>query len=253
MKVVGIIPVRMAASRFPGKPLAKINGIPMVEHCYNNTKSALGSENTYIATCDVEIKDYMKSIGGNVIITSNSHSRATTRTAEALEIIENKLKDNIEVVVMVQGDEPLILPKTIIDTLHTFNDKTVNIVNIMSTINTWDVFNDKNNVKVVVNNNNHALYFSREPIPSSWKGWEHLPKYLQTGIIAFRRDELIRFNSIDETILEQIESIDMNRVLENGGKIKMILTNYETLGVDTEEDLLRVERMMSEDIKKVKC
>jgi len=115
------------------------------------------------------------------------------------------------------------------------------------------VFNDKNNVKVVVNNNNHALYFSREPIPSSWKGWEHLPKYLQTGIIAFRRDELIRFNSIDETTLEQIESIDMNRVLENGGKIKMILTNYETLGVDTEEELLLAERMMCEDIENVKC
>ncbi len=248
MKAVGIIPARMASSRFPGKPLAKINDIPMIEHCYNNTKSALGAENTYVATCDEKIKDYMQSIGANVVMTSNSHTGAPTRTAEALGIIESKLKDSIETVVMVQGDEPLISPKTIKDTLQGFNEKSVNIVNVMSTINSWDVFNDKNNVKVVVDKNRYALYFSREPIPSSWKGWEQLPKYLQTGIIAFRKNELIKFNSTNETTLEQLESIDMNRVLENGGKIKMVLTKYETLGVDTEKELLQAEKMMLKDV-----
>jgi len=253
VRVVGIIPVRMNASRFPGKPLEKINGIPMVEHCYNNTKSALGSENTFVATCDAEIEDFVKSIDGNVIMTSTSHNRATTRTAEALDAIEKLFDEKIDVIIMVQGDEPLILDETISNTISCFSDESVNIVNVMSKINQYTIFEDKNNVKVVVSNNSDALYFSREAIPSPWKGWEQLPKYLQTGIIAFRRNALIKFNSTDETTLEKAESIDMNRVLENGDKIKMILTDYETLGVDTEGDLLLVEKMMYEQGKNEKC
>jgi len=117
----------------------------------------------------------------------------------------------------------------------------------MSRLPTKEAFEDKNNVKVVVNNSNDALYFSREPIPSPWKGWEKIPRYMQTGIIAFRRDTLIDFNAMEETELEQIESVDMNRVLETGGKIRMVLTDATTVGVDVPEELIAAEKLMVED------
>ena len=108
-------------------------------------------------------------------------------------------------------------------------------------------FEDPNEVKVVVDNNNYALYFSREPIPSPWKGWEQLPRYMQTGIIAFRRDVLLRFNAMQETPLEQYESVDMNRVLETGGRIRMVPTDAFTIGVDTPVELAEVERHLRND------
>ena len=166
MSVIGIIPARMKASRFPGKPLEKIHGMPMVGHCYHRTSMAPGIDKVYVATCDVAIYDYILSIGGNVIMTSDKHTRATTRTAEALEKVEVQTGEKVDIVVMVQGDEPLIYPHTIGETLPQFQDHSVNIVNIMSRLATKEAFEDKNNVKVVVNNNNDALYFSREPIPS---------------------------------------------------------------------------------------
>jgi 3-deoxy-manno-octulosonate cytidylyltransferase (CMP-KDO synthetase) len=247
MNVIGIIPARMDSSRYPGKPLKKILGMPMVGHCYHRTSMALGIEKSFVATCDTEIYDYIISIGGNAIMTAKTHTRATTRTAEALEIIENDIREKIDVVVMVQGDEPLILPITIIETITHFQDKSVNIVNVMSQLRTKEAFDDENNVKVVINNNNDALYFSREPIPSPWKGWRELPKYMQTGIIAFRRNTLIEFNAMNETQLEQIESVDMNRVLETGGKIRMVLTEGITIGVDVPEELLEVENILIGD------
>jgi 3-deoxy-manno-octulosonate cytidylyltransferase (CMP-KDO synthetase) len=109
-------------------------------------------------------------------------------------------------------------------------------------------FKDKNNVKVVIDNNNNALYFSREPIPSPWQGWKNIPRYMQTGIIAFRREMLYRFNAMQETPLEQIESVDMNRVLELGGEIKMVLTDSITLGVDTPEELFQAEKLLMKDM-----
>jgi len=117
----------------------------------------------------------------------------------------------------------------------------------MSRLPTKEAFEDKNNVKVVVNNSNDALYFSREPIPSPWKGWEKIPRYMQTGIISFRRDTLMDFNAMEETELEQIESVDMNRVLETGGKIRMVLTDAITIGVDVPEELIAVEKILVTD------
>jgi len=166
VNVIGVIPARLDASRFPGKPLAKILGMPMIGHCYHRTKLALGVESTYVATCDNEIADYIYSIGGQVVMTSNLHTRATTRTAEALEMIEKKSKEKVDIIVMVQGDEPLITPEAIGEILPHFNDTFVDIVNIMSRLSTYEQFIDQNNVKVVVNNKSNALYFSREPIPS---------------------------------------------------------------------------------------
>ncbi len=248
MKAIGIIPARLGATRFPNKPMALIHGMPMVGHCYHRTRLASGLTTTYVATCDEEIADYVRGIGGAAVMTATSHTRATTRTAEAMELIEAANGEQVDVVVMVQGDEPLILPETIAETLDHFSDPSVEIVNIMSRLRTYEQFVDKNNVKVVVNQNNDALYFSREPIPSPWHGVEDVPMYMQTGIIAFRRDVLLRFNRMAETRLEQIESIDMNRVLETGGRIRMVPTESITIGVDTAQELADVGELMKTDL-----
>ena len=247
MNIIGIIPARMAASRFQGKPMEKLHGMPMVGHCYHRTRLAPGIGHVYVATCDKEIADYINSIGGNAIMTSDQHTRATTRTAEALEMVESQTGQKVDVVVMVQGDEPLIPPETISETLQCFNESEVEISNVMCRFRTQEAFEDKNNVKIVVDHNNDALYFSREPIPSPWKGWDHTPCYMQTGIIAFRRDTLLRFNAMDETPLEQVESIDMNRVLEMGGSIRMVLTDVVAIGVDTREELETAEELLVHD------
>lgn len=237
----------MAATRLPGKPLAKMLGMPMIGHCYHRTRLAQGLIAAYVATCDQPIADYIEGIGGRAVMTSTTHNRATTRTAEALEVIECETGEQVDVVVMVQGDEPLIPPETISETLGHFKDPSVEIVNIMSQLHTLQAFTDKNNVKVVVDHTNNALYFSREPIPSPWKGWEQLPRYMQTGIIAFRRDALVRFNAMPETPLEQYESVDMNRVLETGGSIRMVATDAFTIGVDTAEELAAAEIQLRND------
>jgi len=247
MKAIGIIPARMNSSRFPGKPMANLLGMPMIGHCYHRTRLAPRIASAYVATCDEQIASYVRSIGGQVVMTSNTHNRATTRTAEALEIIEREIEDRIDVVVMVQGDEPLIPPEAIGETLMHFDDADVNIVNVMSKLHSLEAFVDKNNVKVVVDGNSDALYFSREPIPSPWKGWEQLPRYMQTGIIAFRRDMLLHFNSMQETPLEIFESVDMNRVLETGGSIRMLPIDTFTIGVDTPFELAEAERHLQKD------
>lgn len=247
MKAIAIIPARLGSTRFPNKPMAAIHGMPMVGHCYHRARLAPGLSEAYVATCDEEIAAYVRSIGGKSIMTATSHTRATTRTAEAMDHVEAKTGEKPDVVVMVQGDEPLIRPETISETLDHFDDPTVEIVNIMSRLRTLEQFVDKNNVKVVVNRHDDALYYSREPIPSPWKGVEGVPMYMQTGIIAFRREALLRFNRMQETRLEQIESVDMNRVLETGGRIRMVLTDAVTIGVDTPEELKAAEELMRDD------
>ncbi len=237
----------MAASRFPGKPMAKILGMPMIGHCYFRTKLCPDLAETYVATCDEEIADYVRSIGGKAIMTSSSHNRASDRTAEAMMKIEAETGGKADVVVMVQGDEPLILPETISKIPPHFAGREVNIVNIVSRLRSREQFEDKNNVKVVMNQRGDAMYFSREPIPSSYRGAGNLPMYMQVGVIAFRRDTLINFNSMPETELEQIESVDMNRVLETGGNIRMVMSEAINIGVDTPQELEDVAALMKDD------
>jgi 3-deoxy-manno-octulosonate cytidylyltransferase (CMP-KDO synthetase) len=246
MKAIAVIPARLGASRFPGKPLATILGVPMVGHCYFRSRMCDHLNDVYVATCDKEIADYIMSIGGKVVMTAATHTRASERTAEAVQKLE-ALGVVADVVVMVQGDEPIIAPAVIDETLQHFDDPKVDIVNIMSRIRTKEEFLDHNNVKVVVNQSMDALYFSREPIPSPWKGIEHIPMYNQVGVIAFRREVLTRFNQMPETVLEKIESVDMNRILETGGKIRMVLTETRTIGVDTPAELKAVEELMKSD------
>jgi 3-deoxy-manno-octulosonate cytidylyltransferase (CMP-KDO synthetase) len=247
MKVVVIIPARMAASRFPGKPMKNILGIPMIGHCYKRAEIAFGSNAVYVATCDQEIANYVKKISGNVVMTAQHHQRATTRTAEALEIIEGEIGKEIEIVIMLQGDEPLVSPPSIKKIIEIFKDQEVQVCNLMTKLKTIESSLDKNNVKVVFDKNNNALYFSREPIPSPWKGAEDINMYMQTGIIGFRRNSLISFNKLDEGILEKIESIDMNRLLEVGKKIRMVEVKEVMIGVDTSDELKEVELIMQSD------
>lgn len=246
MKAIAIVPARLGASRFPGKPLATILGVPMVGHCYFRTRMCRELLETYVATCDTEIADYVRSIGGKVVMTAATHTRAAMRTAEAMLAVEAEIGP-VDVVVMMQGDEPLITPDVISETLRHFADPSVEIVNIMSRLRTVEEFHDKNNVKVVVNSSMDALYMSREPIPSPWRGTDGLPMYMQVGVIGFRRDVLIRFNSMAETLLEKIESIDMNRVLETGGRIRMVPTEMRTIGVDTPAELAAVAEILKDD------
>ena len=236
----------MGSSRFPGKPLANILGKSMIEHCYVRTSFVKMIDHVCVATCDNTILTEVKAFGGNAILTANNHARATTRSAEALEKLEKKFGYRFDVIVMVQGDEPLISPESISRVIKSFDDSQVKIANIMSPILCDDDFEDINNVKVVCDDKSDAMYFSRQPIPHNWSGAEKR-RFLQTGIIAFRRDALIEFNMMNESFLERTESVDMNRLLENGIKVKMIATDYPTLGVDVPSDIEKAEKIMLQD------
>ena len=248
MRKVAIIPARMASSRFPGKPMAEIHGMPMVGHCFHRVNMCDQIDETYVATCDLEIARYIESIGGNAVMTSNEHERASDRAAEAMLKVEAATGKSTDILVMVQGDEPMDTPSMISDALSPMlSDPSVNVVNLMGEIESTAEFEDPNTVKVVVDPADYALYFSREPIPSRKKGVSVVPMRKQVCIIPFKRDYLLRFNALKETPLEVIESVDMMRVLENGDKVKMIFTKERSFGVDTPEDLAFVEREMSHD------
>jgi 3-deoxy-manno-octulosonate cytidylyltransferase (CMP-KDO synthetase) len=248
MKTIAIIPARMNSSRFHGKPMAKIHGIPMIGHCYYRTRMCKDLLDTYVATCDREIYDFIESIGGNAIMTSDSHERASDRTAEAMLKVEAILKEKVDLVVMVQGDEPMISPEMVSSSIKPFSeDMSINVVNLMAKIDDIESFEDCNEIKVVVNKKNDAIYFSREPIPTRSKGFENIQMLKQVCIIPFTRDYLIKFNETPETDLEKIESIDMLRVIENGEKVHMVMTDTTTYSVDTNEDLIKVEKKMKND------
>ena len=245
---IGIIPARMASSRLPGKPLAPICGIPMVGHVYFRSKMSQVLDKVYIATCDQEIMEYCKSIGATGVMTANTHERATDRSAEALTKIEKLIGKKVDIVVMIQGDEPLIVPQMIDDVITPLKeDPSVMVANLMAPLKNQDEFEDPNEVKVVVDQHGFALYFSREPIPSIKKGGQKIPMMRQLCIIPFRRDFLLTFNNLPPTPLEIIESIDMLRLLEHGYKVKIVPTQADSYSVDTPEDLEKVERLMQKD------
>ena len=247
MNIVGIIPARMASNRFPSKPLAQILGMPMIGHVYSRSKMCDAMSEVYLATCDEEIAEYMRSINGKVVMTSITHERASDRTAEAMLKIEEMTGETIDIVVMIQGDEPMVTPAMVVKSLVSLKEPSVNVVNLMTMIDTVDEFEDPNEPKVVVDRNSDAIYFSREPIPSRKMGILNVPMYKQVCIIPFRRDYLLRFNQLPETDLEHIESIDMNRIIEHGDKIRMVRIDEKMYSVDTETDLRKVENLMRND------
>jgi 3-deoxy-manno-octulosonate cytidylyltransferase (CMP-KDO synthetase) len=249
MNIIGIIPARLASSRLPNKPLAEILGMPMIGHVYLRSKMSPILDEVYVATCDEEIKQYVESIGGKAIMTSNTHERASDRTAEALLEIEKLTEKKMDIVAMIQGDEPMVTPEMISAGVKPLLESpAIQITNLMENIETQEEHEDPAEVKVVVDKNNYALYFSREPIPSRKKGGESITMLKQVCIIPFRRDFLLEYNEMEQTPLEIIESVDMNRLLENGIKIKMVMRDEITLAVDTKKDLDRVNELMKKDL-----
>ncbi|TVZ55501.1 3-deoxy-manno-octulosonate cytidylyltransferase (CMP-KDO synthetase) [Lutibacter sp. Hel_I_33_5] len=250
MNIIGIIPARMASSRFPNKPMATILGMPMIGHCYKRSKMSSLLSEVYVATCDKEIYDYVNSIGGKAVMTANTHERASDRTAEALLKIEKSIGKKVDIVVMLQGDEPMITPEMIEGAVQPLmHNKNIKISNLYAKINTVAEFEDPNEVKVVVDKEEYAIYFSREAIPSRKKGVLDVPMYKQVCIIPFERDFLLEYNDMEQTPLEIIESVDMMRILENGMKVKMIFTEKQSYAVDTQEDLDNViEKMKSDNL-----
>ncbi|MCW7482129.1 3-deoxy-manno-octulosonate cytidylyltransferase [Leptospira kanakyensis] len=248
MKVLGLIPARMGSSRFPGKPMAKILGKPMIGHVYENVIQSKSLDSTYVATCDKEIFDYILSIGGNAVMTSSAHERASDRCAEALLAIEKEKGFQYDIIVMIQGDEPMTKSEMIDEAINPMlSDKSIKIVNLLAPIESLEEFEDRNCIKVVCDLNGNAIYFSREPIPTRSKT-NSIDMQKQVCIIPFVRNFLIEYTKLVPTPLEIAESVDMMRVLEHGFKVKMIPTNYKSYAVDTPEDLVRVEKILSSNI-----
>lgn len=248
MNIIGIIPARMASSRLPQKPMAQILGMPMIGHVYHRSKMSTLLSDVYIATCDNEIAEYVASIGGKAIMTADTHERASDRTAEALLKIENETGNKVDIVVMIQGDEPMITPEMINAAVEPLlKDKNLHITNLMEKMLSKEEHEDPAEVKVVVDINSNALYFSREPIPSRKKGVSDIPMLKQVCIIPFRRDFLLQYNEMKQTPLEIIESVDMNRLIENGIPVRMVMRDEITFSVDTTADLEKVNIAMSTD------
>ena len=238
----------MGSSRFPGKPMAKICGIPMVGHVYFRTKMSELLDDVYIARCDKEIYDYAVSSGAKAVLTADTHERATDRIAEATAKVEAETGEKVDIVVMIQGDEPMVVPEMIDSAVNPMiEDPEINIVNLMAPLKTREEHDDPNEVKVVVDGRNFAMYFSREPIPSCKKAVGDVPMMKQVCIIPFRRDFLMKFLALEPTPLEIVESVDMLRAMEHGYKVKMIPISDDTYSVDTMEDLRKVEDLMKND------
>mgnify|MGYP001263675367 FL=1 len=248
MNIVAVIPARMNSSRFPGKPLENILGMAMVGHCYKRAVMSKILNDVYVATCDNIIYDYIISIGGKAIMTLDSHEMACDRAAEAMLKIEKLKNKKIDILLMLQGDEPMVTPKSIDKVLQPLIDNPkIKIANLYKEIKSISEFEDPNEVKVIIDQESDAIYFSREPIPSRKKGHLTVPMYKQICSIPFRRDFLLEFSNMDRTPLEIIEGIDMNRILENGEKIRMVYSKDESFSVDCPHDLERVIEVMKKD------
>ncbi|EPR44081.1 3-deoxy-D-manno-octulosonate cytidylyltransferase [Desulfovibrio sp. X2] len=247
-KIVAVIPARMGSSRFPGKPLADIHGVPMVGHVFFRTRMCDLLDETVVATCDREIADYVESVGGRAVMTLDTHERCTDRTAECMLKVEEAVGEDVDIVVMVQGDEPMVTPEMISASLEPMlADPALGVVNLMADLGSVEEFEDPNEVKVVTDLSGNALYFSREPVPSRKKGVLDVPMKKQVCIIPFRRQALLDFNALQETPLERIESVDMMRLLEHGRRVRMVQTDARTKSVDTQADLELVRKLMADD------
>lgn len=243
-KIVAIIPARMGSSRFPGKPLAKILGKSMIEHVYIRASMSDVLDDVFIATPDEEIRREVERFGGKAIMTSPKHERASDRVAEAAEDM-----GDCDIIINLQGDEPLIHPEMINLTVEPLvKSKEVVCSNLVKRIETESEYMDPNTIKVVADGHMNALYFSREPIPTKRVlGFGIIPTYKQVCVIPFRRDFLLEYSHMKPTPLEQAESVDMLRILEHGYKVKLVESKYETQAVDTKEDIQKVESMMKTD------
>jgi len=243
MSFIGIIPARYASSRFPGKPLADINGKPMIQRVYEQAVKALPL--VYVATDDARIVECVENFNGNSILTAATHRSGTDRCAEAIAKIQLDRNIKFDVVVNIQGDEPFIDPLQIRQLISCFNTSEVQIATLVKRFSAEEDIANPNIPKVVVNREGEALYFSRSPVPylrdverGEWTA-KHI-FYKHIGIYAYRADILKVLSNLEPGSLEIAESLEQLRWLENGYRIKVAETECETFAVDTPEDLARL-------------
>lgn len=249
MNTIVIIPARLGSSRLSNKVILDICGKPMVQHVYEAAKQAKNISEIYIATDSEEVKIACESFTSNIIMTSKEHESGTDRLAEAVQSIEC---DNI---INVQGDEPLMDPQLITTLANVLQSNEVEMVSAMHKITTTQELKSPNSVKVTIDKNSNALYFSRSIIPHHRDDWETLlnhhhliPEplrfYKHIGIYGYKKEFLQKYASMEQTYLEKLEKLEQLRVLENGFNIQMIETDYEPVGVDIQEDLEKVREIM---------
>lgn len=242
-KIICIIPARLGSYRFRDKPFAGICGRPMIEHVYKRARLADFLDGVYVATPNVEIKERVESFGGEAIMTSDEHRRASERVAEAARLLGN----DADIIVNLQGDEPLINPEMIKIAVTPFlEDDTIQCVNLAKRVD-YDSAKDIHEVKVVCDKDGNALYFSREAIPSKFLKESDDNYLIEVCVMPFTKESLQLYTELPMYPLEEKESIDMLRWLENGYKVKIVESPFETHSVDIPSDVEKVERVMEKD------
>lgn len=242
MKVYALIPSRYGSSRFPGKPLALIAGKPMIQWVYENVKKVVSLDDVYVATDDQRIFDTVVAFGGKALMTSTNHSCGTDRLAECSYILN--LSDD-DIVLNIQGDEPLIRPEMIQDLLDTFADDKVYMSTLKKKIENEEEIGNPNVVKVIVDINGYAIYFSRFPVPYDREGKKRA-HYKHVGTYGYKVWFLRKYSTMAKTELEITESLEQLRVLESGYRIKVKETIWQTVGVDTPEQIAQVEKQLNQ-------
>lgn len=242
-KILGLIPARYASTRFPGKPLADIGGKPMIQRVYEQASKALDA--VYVATDDDRILDAVKAFGGKAVMTDTNHQSGTDRCKEALQIVEQQEGEKFDVVVNIQGDEPFIRPELVEALASCFQNPATEIATLVKPLNNNEDLWDPNKPKVVVTPGLEAIYFSRSPIPylrqqpkEEWHLRHHY--YLHIGLYAYRSDILNEITRLQPSVLEKAESLEQLRWIENNFKITVRVTEHDSIGIDTPEDLERV-------------
>lgn len=251
MKFVGIIPARYASTRFPGKPLALLAGKPVIQHVYEQVIGTL--DDVYVATDDERIRDVVKNFGGKVIMTSANHKSGTDRCYEAFTVIE----EYYDIIVNIQGDEPFIQSSQLNVLKKCFDDPTTQIATLVKPFTSEDPFialKNINSPKVVINANRNALYFSRSIIPyqrnAEQKDWlKNHTYYKHIGLYAYRSEVLKEITALPQSSLELAESLEQLRWLENGYTIKVGISEIETIGIDTPQDLIRAEEFLKNKLQ----
>ncbi|MCU0455019.1 MAG: 3-deoxy-manno-octulosonate cytidylyltransferase [Bacteroidales bacterium] len=246
-----IIPARYASTRFPGKPLVKIGSKTMIQRVYE--QASMAAELVYVATDDGRIMKAVNSFGGKAVMTSADHFSGTDRCAEAAAIITAETGRNIDIVLNIQGDEPFINPEQIELLKSCFTDSSVQIATLVrKTEPGEDIFNP-NHVKVVVDFSGNAIYFSRAAIPylrgTDASRWSHEHVYYKhLGLYAYTTEVLRQITAMKRSMLESAESLEQNRWIENGIKIRTAVTGHESISIDTPEDLERALRHLDENV-----
>lgn len=246
MKFLAVIPARYGSSRFPGKPLADIMGMPMIQRVYERTASVFA--NVAVATDDSRIYDRVISFGGRAVMTSDRHNSGTDRCFEALGLLEKQDGTVYDVIVNVQGDEPFISPEQLGLLASCFDRENVEVATLVKKISDERELFDENKPKVVLGADMNAIYFSRLPIPfcRGKKREEWLADtvyYKHIGLYGYRRDILERISAMPSSSLENAERLEQLRWLENGIRIAVAVTDIETCSVDRPEDILTLERL----------